>query len=76
MSYSFDDGLICPSADVCAICGDVYCDGIGCIKDLDADPAVGGSGDVELIEQIQTWVRLGRIQEQANAFLAHVENRT
>lgn len=27
------------------------------------------------LEQLQAWVRLGRIQEQANAFLAVVENR-
>lgn len=63
----------CPSIDVCAICGDSECDGISCIKDLDADSDNGG--DVERLEQLQGWVRLGRIQEQANAFLAMVENR-
>lgn len=25
----------CPSIDVCAICADSECDGIGCISDLD-----------------------------------------
>jgi len=63
--------LHCPSIDVCAICGDSYCDGISCIQCLDAD----NIEEQPEIEQIQTWIRLGRIQEQANAFLAHVENR-
>lgn len=79
MSYSFEDGLICPSADVCAICGDVYCDGISCLADLVGDDReVDGFNpvDQERVEQLQAWVRLGRIQEQANAFLAHVENRS
>ena len=62
----------CPSIDVCAICADSECDGIGCISDLDPnDP-----DQQPHLEQLQAWVRLGRIQEQANAFLAVVENRT
>ena len=62
----------CPSIDVCAICGDSECDGISCLFGLRPDI----DNDRELLEQVQTWVRLGRIQEQANAFLAVVENRT
>ena len=62
----------CPSIDVCAICADSECDGIGCISDLDPnDP-----DQQPHLEQLQAWVRLGRIQEQANAYLAAVENRT
>lgn len=67
-----DNELWCPSVDVCAFCGDSECDGLGCITDLDPD----NREDQPRIEQIQAWVRLGRIQEQANAFLAIVENRT
>lgn len=63
--------LWCPSIDVCAICSDSECDGIGCMFGLCPDI----EDDRELLEQLQTWVRLGRIQEQANAFLAIVENR-
>ena len=63
--------LWCPSIDVCAICSDSECDGIGCIQNLNPDDRA----DQPMLEQIQTWVRLGRIQEQANAFLARVENR-
>lgn len=62
----------CPSIDVCAICGDSECDGISCLFGLCPDI----DNDRELLEQVQTWVRLGRIQEQANAFLAVVENRS
>jgi hypothetical protein len=68
-----DRELWCPSIDVCAICGDTYCDGISCVQDLHPDD---DDDERELVEQIQTWVRLGRIQEQANAFVAHVENRS
>ena len=64
--------LVCPSVDVCALCGDVECDGISCISSLDPD----AFEDQPRIEQIQAWVRLGRVQEQANAFLADVEGRT
>lgn len=64
--------LWCPSVDVCAFCSDSECDGIGCVAALDPDD----EDDQPYIEQIQAWVRLGRIQEQANTFLAVVENRT
>ncbi len=64
--------MYCPSIDVCAICSDSECDGISCLFGLCPDI----DNDRELLEQVQTWVRLGRIQEQANAFLAVVENRT
>ena len=67
----YDNELWCPSVDVCAFCGDSECDGLGCIQDLNPDDRE----DQPRIEQIQAWVRLGRIQEQANAFLAVVENR-
>lgn len=63
--------LWCPSIDVCAICADSECDGIGCISDLNPN----NTDDQPHLEQLQAWVRLGRIQEQANAFLAVVENR-
>jgi hypothetical protein len=49
----------CPSIDVCAICADSECDGIGCISDLDPNDR----DDQPHLEQLQAWVRLGRIQE-------------
>ncbi len=64
--------LWCPSIDVCAICADSECDGIGCISDLNPN----NTDDQPHLEQLQAWVRLGRIQEQANAFLVVVENRS
>lgn len=64
--------LLCPSIDVCAICADSECDGIQCITDIDPN----NSDDQPHLEQLQAWVRLGRIQEQATAFLAVVENRS
>ena len=64
--------LWCPSIDVCAICADSECDGIGCISDIDPN----NTDDQPHLEQLQAWVRLGRIQEQANAFLVVVENRS
>lgn len=66
-----EDELWCHSIDICALCGDSECDGIGCIQDLNPDH----EDDQPIIENIQQWIRLGRIQEQANAFLARVENR-
>lgn len=42
--------------DVCAICVDVECDGVACVAALDSnDPE-----DHPMIEQVQTWVRVGR----------------
>lgn len=70
-SAEYPHEMWCPSIDVCAICADSECDGIGCISDLDPnDP-----DQQPHLEQLQAWVRLGRIQEQANAYLAAVENR-
>lgn len=42
--------------DVCAICGDIECDGVGCYANLDADDP----RDHARIEQVQGWVRRGR----------------
>ena len=49
----------CPSIDVCAICADSECDGIGCISDLDPND----EADQPHLEQLQAWVRLGRIND-------------
>lgn len=49
--------LFCPSIDVCAFCSGSECDGIGCISDLNPDDL----DDQPRLEQIQAWVRLGRI---------------
>lgn len=55
--WTADWELHCPSIDVCAFCGDSECDGLGCIQSLDTDVP----GDEERIEQLHTWIRLGRI---------------
>jgi hypothetical protein len=69
---TYDNELSCPSIDVCAHCGDVYCDGIACIAELDPDDPK----DQEAIELLQDWIRRGRVFEQAERFLAVQENRT
>lgn len=68
----FPEEMHCPSVDVCGHCGDVYCDGIACIAELDPDDPA----DHEAIEQLQGWIRRGRLLEQLEAFLAIQENRT
>lgn len=60
-----------PSIDVCAICSDSECDGIGCISDLNPDD----EEDREMLEQLQAWIRAGRAFEIATAVLAEAENR-
>lgn len=60
-----DEPLYLPSVDVCAICGDCYCDGIMCLSEIDTDKGV----DLELLEQLQTWVRYGKAYEYAAAAL-------
>lgn len=47
--------VIC-DPDVCAICCDVECDGLGCIADLDVDDPT----DHPMLERLQKWVRVGR----------------
>jgi hypothetical protein len=72
MDMTDDPYEICvPSVDGCAICGDCECDGISCIKDLDADD----EGDHPEIEQLQAWVRAGRVWHCAERALAVAENR-
>lgn len=44
-----------PSVDVCARCGDCYCDGIGCIAAIDPDNA----DDHERLEDVQDLIRQG-----------------
>lgn len=43
-----DDAYI-PSVDVCANCGDVYCDGVACIVQLDPD----ADHDQPAVEEVQ-----------------------
>ena len=71
MSAPTDTEMWCPSVDVCAFCGDVYCDGIACIAALDPnDP-----DDIPDVERLQGWLRRGRLSEQVDSYLAERENR-
>lgn len=64
-------GTFVPSIDVCAICSDSECDGIGCISDLNPDD----EEDREMLEQLQAWIRAGRAFDIAATVLAEAENR-
>lgn len=66
------DDLGVPSVDVCAICGDPYCDGISCVSDIDPNDL----DDHSRLEQLQSWVRAGRAWEKADLVLAIAENRS
>jgi len=73
---SGDIELWCPSVDVCAICGDSECGGLQCYSSLFGDDdAPASEADFEAVEQIQGWVRRGRLGEQTDEALARAENR-
>ena len=68
--------LWCPSVDVCAICADSECCGLQCYSSLFTDDhSPVDDASCEAIEQIQGWVRRGRLAEQADEMLARAENR-
>lgn len=52
---SQDDELYLPSVDVCAFCGDIYCDGMSCINGLDPEDP----GDEEKISELHAVYRAG-----------------
>lgn len=64
--------IYCPSVDVCAWCGDMECDGIGCIAALDPD----NPDDEAAINTLHSWLRRGQLLEQLEIELARAENRT
>jgi hypothetical protein len=66
-----DDELWIPTVDVCALCGDSECDGVGCYANLDPND----ERDHPRIEQVQDWVRRGRAWEQVDRVLAEAEGR-
>jgi hypothetical protein len=72
MTAPDDDLCWMPSIDVCAICSDSECDGVGCYAGLDPD----NPEDQETIERVQALVRAGRALAVANDVLARAENRS
>ena len=60
-----------PSVDVCAICSDSECDGVGCICGLDPND----ESDIPRLERLQSLVRWGQAWEQANQLIAYAEGR-
>lgn len=65
-SVSFDENTIealmdehdawVPSVDVCSNCGDIYCDGTGCITRIDPND----EADHDALNQVQDRIRFGR----------------
>lgn len=60
------DDLYIPPVDLCAMCGEVYCDGIACVADIDPND----ESDHPRLERLQDWVRMGRAWELAQQALA------
>jgi hypothetical protein len=63
--------LHCPSVDVCAWCGDMECNGIGCIASLNPDD----EADRDAINTLHAEIRRGRLLMQLERRLALAENR-
>lgn len=67
-----DDGEIyVPTADVCAWCGDIYCDGIGCIAAIDLDDPDQHAA----LDELHRTIRAGKVWLQATKILARAENQ-
>ena len=65
------DDIYVPPVDVCAICGEVYCDGIACVSDINPDD----EADHPRLERLQDLVRAGKAWQKAALTLAHAEGR-
>jgi hypothetical protein len=66
-----DTEIYVPSVDVCAWCGDCYCDGIGCIADIDPNTDEG----IAALDELHACIRAGKVWRQADRILARAENR-
>ncbi len=56
-----DTAIADQEVDLCAICGEVYCSGAGCLHDMLAELPDDYQECGEKIERVQDLVRLGRI---------------
>lgn len=66
-----DNEIYVPSVDVCAWCGDSYCDGVGCIASIDPNTNEGE----EALGELHACIRAGKVWRQADRILARAENR-